>query len=82
MSQRRIEINNETGDVYLIGQDGNRPIGHVEDFLNQHTPLARAVQAYWKRYLQGLGPFAAGPNLTTSFSARRRTSDHVPYSDR
>lgn len=35
MTKRRVEINDETGDVYLPGYYGNRPIGHVEDFLHQ-----------------------------------------------
>lgn len=57
MSQRRVEISDETGDVYLCG--GDQPIGHVEDFLHERTALAKAVKARWKQYLLKLDQFAA-----------------------
>lgn len=63
MSQRRVEIKDETGDVYLRG--GNRPIGHVEDFLHERTALAKAVIACWRQYLQQLDQLVGRRDSTT-----------------
>lgn len=86
MTKRRVEINDETGDVYLPGHYGNRPIGHVEDFLHQHSSLAKAVRACWKQYLHQLDQFAARRDSTNGLSAQRRTSEQIacslPYNDR
>ena len=69
MSQRRVEISDETGDVYLCG--GDRPIGHIEDFLYGRTALAKAVRACWKQYLLDLDHFAARRASSISLSVQR-----------
>jgi cyanophycinase-like exopeptidase len=71
MTKRRVKISDETGDVYFVGHDGTRPIGHIEDFLHQHTPLANAVRARWKQYLHQLDQSAARRNSTTGYSVQR-----------
>lgn len=70
MSQCRVEISDETGDVYL--HDGDRPIGHIEDFLHERTALAKVVRACWKQYLLNLDRFAARRDSSINLSAQQR----------
>ena len=69
MNYRRVEISDETGDVYLHG--GNRPIGHIEDFLHERSVLAKAVRACWKQHLLKVDRFAARCDSSISISVQR-----------
>jgi hypothetical protein len=69
MAKSHVEISEESGDVYLLGNGSPKSIGHIEDFVDQRTPLAKAVRICWKEYLRRLDRFATRAASTNGFSA-------------